>query len=136
LPVDEFSFASEKSMTTCLLIDDSEVVRKVARFIFESMKFEAIEADCGEDALAQCAKAMPDLILLDSYIPAMPTASFLSALRAMPNGDKPYVIYCATENDPGEIARALTGGADDYVLKPFDRESLGKKVAGAGLSPA
>jgi two-component system chemotaxis response regulator CheY len=123
-------------MTTCLLIDDSEIVRKVARYIFESLKFEAIEAESGDDALAECARAMPDAILLDSHIPAMPTAAFLSALRAMPNGDKPLVIFCATENDPGEIARALTGGADDYVLKPFDRDSIGKKITAAGLMPA
>jgi two-component system chemotaxis response regulator CheY len=122
-------------MTTCLLIDDSEVVRRVARHIFESLKFDVIEADSGEGALAECAKAMPDAILLDSHIPAMPTAAFLSALRAMTNGDKPVVIYCATENDPTEIARALTGGADDYVLKPFDRESMSKKITATGLLP-
>jgi two-component system chemotaxis response regulator CheY len=123
-------------MPTCLLIDDSEVVRKVARYIFESLKFDTIEAERGEDGLAHCAKAMPDAILLDSHIPAMPTAAFLSALRAMPNGDKPIVIYCTTENDPAEIARALTGGADDYVLKPFDRESIAKKMSATGLIPA
>jgi two-component system chemotaxis response regulator CheY len=120
-------------MKTCLVIDDSEVVRKVARYIFENLKFETSEAETGQDALDSCAKAMPDAILLDSHIPAMPTAAFLSALRAMPNGDKPVVIYCATENDSTEIARALTAGADDYVLKPFDRESLSKKVTATGL---
>ena len=116
-------------MKTCLVVDDSEVVRKVARYIFENLQFEAGEAETAQDALDRCAKAMPDFILLDSHIPPVPTASFLSALRAMPGGDKPMVIYCATENDPSEIARALSAGADDYVLKPFDRETLGKKLA-------
>ena len=53
----------------------------------------------------------------------------VQALGVFPGGDKPVVIYCATENDPSEIARALSAGADDYVLKPFDRETLGKKLA-------
>lgn len=120
-------------MKTCLIVDDSEVVRKVARHIFEFLKFEALEAGSGEDALDKCAAAMPDAILLDSYIPTMPTMAFLSALRGQSNGKKPVVIYCTTENDATEIARALTAGADDYILKPFDRESLGQKLAATGL---
>jgi two-component system, chemotaxis family, chemotaxis protein CheY len=115
-------------MKTCLVVDDSEVVRKVARYIFEHLQFEAREAETGQEGLDSCAQEMPDTILLDSHIPPMPTAAFLSALRAMPNGDKPVVIYCATENDSTDIARALTAGADDYVMKPFDRESLGPKL--------
>lgn len=120
-------------MKTCLVIDDSEVVRKVARYIFEYLKFETSEAETGQDALNSCAKAMPDAILLDSHIPAMPTASFLASLRGLAGGDKPVVIYCATENDSTEIARALSAGADDYIMKPFDRETLSTKLAAAGL---
>jgi two-component system chemotaxis response regulator CheY len=124
----------EVSMKTCLIVDDSEVVRKVARSIFEGLQLEAHEAGSGQDALDMCAGAMPDLIFLDSHVPGMPTASFLSSLRNLPNGDKPIVIYCATDNDSKDIARALTAGADDYVLKPFDRETLRGKVAACGLA--
>ena len=76
---------------------------------------------------------MPDAILLDSHMPPMATVEFLASLRALANGSKPVVIYCATENDSTEIARALTAGADDYVLKPFDRESLRAKLVATGL---
>jgi two-component system, chemotaxis family, chemotaxis protein CheY len=120
-------------MKTCLVVDDSEVVRKVARRIFEHLKFESTEADSGQDALDYCAKAMPDAILLDSHIPPMSTVEFLASLRALANGSKPVIIYCATENDPTEIARALTAGADDYLLKPFDRDSLRAKLAATEL---
>jgi two-component system chemotaxis response regulator CheY len=119
---------SEVPMKTCLVVDDSEVVRKVARRIFEHLKFESIEAESGQDALDYCAKAMPDAILLDSHIPPMATVDFLASLRTLPNGNKPVIIYCATDNDPTEIARALTAGADDYLLKPFDRDSLRAKL--------
>ena len=123
-------------MRTCLVVDDSEVVRKVARYIFEHLQFVTIEAGSGQEALDQCAREMPDAILLDSHIPPMPTGAFLSALRSMPEGGRPVVIFCTTENDPTEIARALTAGADDYVLKPFDRESLTSKVNASRLEPA
>jgi two-component system chemotaxis response regulator CheY len=76
---------------------------------------------------------MPDAILLDGHLPPMATVEFLSTLRGLSGGDKPVVIYCTTENNSTDIARALSSGADDYVLKPFDRESLRAKLAGTGL---
>jgi two-component system chemotaxis response regulator CheY len=120
-------------MKTCLVVDDSEVVRKVARRIFEHLQFESTEAESGPDALDVCAKAMPDAILLDSHIPPMATIDFLTSLRALANGHMPVIIYVATDNDPAEIAQALAAGADDYLLKPFDRESLRAKLAATGL---
>jgi two-component system chemotaxis response regulator CheY len=76
---------------------------------------------------------MPDAILLDWQMPAMGSVEFLSTLRAMPNGGKPLVIYCATENNSRDIALALSSGADDYILKPFEHEAIRAKLAAAGL---
>jgi two-component system chemotaxis response regulator CheY len=120
-------------MKTCLIVDDSEVVRKIARRIFAHLKIEAAEAETGHDALDLCAKSMPDAILLDSHIPPMATVEFLNSLRALGNGSKPVVIYCATENDPADIASALRAGADDYLLKPFDRASLRAKFVATNV---
>jgi two-component system chemotaxis response regulator CheY len=120
-------------MKTCLVVDDSDIVRKVAGRILESLNFEASEAGDGQAALDSCKASMPEAILLDCQMPAMGTTDFLTSLRAMEDGGKPIVIYCATENDNGDITRALTAGADDYVLKPFDRESIRAKLAACGL---
>lgn len=120
-------------MKTCLVVDDSEVVRKVARSIFERLELETGEAEDCQEALDSCAKAMPDAILLDCHLPGMGTVEFLASLRALANGDKPIVIYVATENNSSEIMRALSAGADDYVMKPFDRESLRAKLAANGV---
>jgi two-component system, chemotaxis family, chemotaxis protein CheY len=120
-------------MKTCLVVDDSEVVRKVARHIFELLKLETKEAGSGQEGLDACAAAMPDAILLDSHLPPMATVEFLTTLRARHGGDKPIVIYCTTENSPGDIARALSSGADDYIMKPFDRDSLRAKLLATGL---
>jgi two-component system chemotaxis response regulator CheY len=121
-------------MKTCLVVDDSEVVRKVACSIFEALQLEASEAEGGQEALDFCARAMPDAILLDCHLPAsMGTVEFMASLRALAGGDKPVVIYCTTENNSTEIMRALSAGADDYIMKPFDRESLRAKLAAGGL---
>ena len=120
-------------MKTCLVVDDSDIVRKVARRILEILNFQATEAEDGQQALDSCKVAMPEAILLDCQMPHMGSTDFLTSLRALEEGGKPIVIYCATENDTGDISRALTAGADDYVMKPFDRETIRAKLAAAGL---
>jgi two-component system, chemotaxis family, chemotaxis protein CheY len=120
-------------MRTCLVVDDSNVVRKVARRVFEILKFDVCEAGDGQEGLDLCQAAMPDAILLDGHLPVMASSEFLSSLRAMRDGRKPVVIFCTSENDRGEIARALSAGADDYVLKPFNRETIRAKLVTAGI---
>jgi two-component system, chemotaxis family, chemotaxis protein CheY len=121
-------------MRTCLVVDSSNVVRKVACRIFESMQFVTGEAETGPQAMEKCMAAMPDAILLDGHMPDVVVTEFLASLRALPNGSKPTILYCTTENDSSELARALSAGADEYVLKPLDRESIRLKLASAGLN--
>ena len=78
-------------MRTCLVVDDSRVIRKVARRILEDMGFEIAEAADGMEALAWCRAAMPDAILLDWNMPVMNGIDFLRRLRGEPNGEKPTV---------------------------------------------
>ena len=120
-------------MKYCLVIDDSEVIRKVALQLIKDLALEGRDADNGQDALALCAENMPDVILLDWHMPLLTGNEFLVSLRSQPNGHKPVIFYCTTENDPLDIARALAAGADDYILKPYDRESIKLKFQEAGL---
>jgi two-component system chemotaxis response regulator CheY len=123
-------------MKTCLVIDDSGVVRKVARRILEKLNLEISEAESGQQALEQCQQAMPDAIILDFHMPGMGTVEFLSTLRGLANGKKAFVVYCTTENDTADITRTISAGADDYIIKPFDRQSLRTKLVAAGLVDA
>jgi two-component system, chemotaxis family, chemotaxis protein CheY len=123
-------------MKTCLIVDDSSVVRKVAARILENLKIVTSEAESGLQALDQCQQDMPDAIILDYHMPGMGTVEFLSTLRGLTNGKDPFVVYCTTENDTADISRAIAAGADDYVIKPFDREALRSKLAAAGLVKA
>ena len=120
-------------MKSCLVVDDSRVIRKVARRILEDLGFETAEAADGAQALAWCRAAMPDAVLLDWNMPVMDGLAFLRALRQEEGGRKPVVVFCTVENDLEHISRALEAGADEYIMKPFDSEILESKFAEAGL---
>lgn len=120
-------------MKHCLIVDDSSVIRKVARRILESLEFEVTEAAEGEQALKACATRMPDAVLLDWSMPVMDGYDFLKSLRRLPGGEKPKVVFCTTENDVAHIARAIHAGADEYIMKPFDKEIMTTKFQQVGL---
>ena len=87
----------------------------------------------GAEALEKCRKTLPAAVLLDWNMPNMDGIQFLRTLRKMAGGDKPKVVFCTTENDVGSIARALHAGADEYIMKPFDKEIVAAKLQQVGL---
>ena len=120
-------------MKTCLIVDHSSVIRKVARRILEGVSFHIVEAEDGEKALDVCRRELPDAVLLDWNMPVMDGYEFLRNLRRMPGGDKPKVVFCTTENDVAHIARALHAGANEYIMKPFDKDIVTAKFQEIGL---
>jgi two-component system, chemotaxis family, chemotaxis protein CheY len=120
-------------MKTCLVVDDSSVIRKVARRILEGLDFEIVEAENGEEAIETCKRQLPDAILLDWNMPKMDGYDFLRVLRRLPGGDGPKVVFCTTENDVAHIARALHAGANEYIMKPFDKDIVEAKFQEVGL---
>lgn len=120
-------------MKTCLIVDDSSVVRKVAARIVKELGFSCIEAENGQVAYDACQDNMPDAVLLDWNMPIMSGVEFLEKLREMQNGDHPKVVFCTTENDVSHIQRAIHSGANEYIMKPFDSEIIESKFAQIGL---
>ena len=120
-------------MPYCLVVDDSRVVRKVARRIVEDLGFSCEEAEAGQKAYDSCVQKMPDAILLDWNMPVMSGIEFLEKLRQMPSGKTPKVIFCTTENDMAHIQRAMNAGANEYIMKPFDSEIIESKFTQIGL---
>lgn len=120
-------------MKTCLLVDDSRVVRKVARKILEELGFDCSEAEDGQQAMMSCAGSMPDAILLDWNMPVMNGIEFLKRLRKMTGGTAPTVVFCTTENDLARIQEALAEGANEYIMKPFDSDIIEMKLQQVGL---
>ena len=105
----------------------------VARKILEEMNFRVVEAEDGKVALEHCKEEMPDSVLLDWNMPVMDGMEFLIELRKLPKGADPIVVFCTTENDLDHIQRAITAGANEYIMKPFDSEILQAKFSQVGL---
>jgi two-component system chemotaxis response regulator CheY len=120
-------------MRTCLVVDDSSVIRKIARRILEELNFQIVEAEDGEKALEACRRALPDAVLLDWNMPVMDGYEFLGHLRRMPGGETPKVVFCTTENGMDHISRALDAGANEYIMKPFDKDIVAAKFQEVGL---
>ncbi|NFV78748.1 response regulator [Magnetospirillum aberrantis] len=120
-------------MKSCLIVDDSKVIRMVARKILHELSFTTVEAEDGQQALDRCKEALPDAVLLDWNMPVMNGIDFLRELRKLPGGDKPVVVFCTTENDIDHIQEAITAGANEYIMKPFDSEILQAKFSQVGL---
>lgn len=118
---------------TCLVVDDSRVVRKVARRILEAKGFTVTEAEDGQAALDSCRSKLPDCVLLDWNMPVMDGLTFLKALRQEFGPDNPAVVFCTTENDMPHIEAAILSGAQEYIMKPFDEDILTGKLAQVGL---
>ncbi|MFN7029400.1 MAG: response regulator [Sphingopyxis sp.] len=121
---------------SCLVVDDSKVIRKVARHILESMAFAVEEAADGQEALTFCRTNRPDVILLDWNMPVMSGMEFLGAFNDLDYGheERPRVVFCTTENSIDHIRAAIEAGADEYVMKPFDRETLEGKLQLVGVA--
>jgi two-component system chemotaxis response regulator CheY len=120
-------------MKNFLVVDDSRVIRNVARRILEALNFKVEEASDGQQALDACKRALPDAVLLDWNMPVMDGIQFLRALRALPGGEAPIVLFCTTETELTKIQTAMEAGANEYIMKPFDSEIVESKLAQVGL---
>lgn len=118
----------------CLVVDDSRVVRKVARRIVEGIGFSCEEAEDGQKAYDFCQNQMPEAILLDWNMPIMSGIEFLEKLRALEGVEQPKVIFCTTENNMEHITRAINAGANEYIMKPFDADIIESKFEQVGLT--
>jgi two-component system chemotaxis response regulator CheY len=105
----------------------------LARRILETLDFEIFEATDGQEALEACLTEMPDAILLDWNMPVMNGIDFLRNLRVSAGGEAPVVVFCTTENDMSHIVEAMQAGANEYIMKPFDKEIIEAKFTQVGL---
>jgi two-component system chemotaxis response regulator CheY len=121
-------------MKHCLVVDDSRVIRTVARRILEELSYSVAEAEDGMTGLRACREKMPDLIFLDWNLPSMKGLEFIKSVRGQQDGGHPVILFCTTESDPDDIANAMAAGANEYLMKPFDGSAVAAKLAGIGAS--
>jgi two-component system chemotaxis response regulator CheY len=111
-------------MKRCMFVDDSSVIRKVAKRILNGPDMILVEAGSGLDAIEMCQADMPDIVVIDSALPDLPTADVIRRIRAIPSAVVPHIAVCLTEIDVAAIMRAKRAGAQSYLLKPFNRAQL------------
>jgi len=122
------------AMKTCIVVDDADVVRRIARRMLEREGLTVVEAESGTKALQICRERMPDLILLDLHMPIMEGTDFLKLLRQEKDGGIPKVIICTIEYDVEQINAAMQEGANAYLLKPFDSSTLMEALSEVGIA--
>ncbi len=120
-------------MATCLIADDSKIIRMVLAKIMTNLGFDVIEAEDGEDVVKQWRKTPLDLIIMDWRLPVMEGIDVLYMIRSNVKMQQPKILFCSSLNDEAKIREALQGGADDYIMKPFDEEIIESKITMLGL---
>ena len=112
-----------------LIIDDSRAVRAFIRPILHDLGFQTLDAANGQEALDLVAQ-YPDIriILVDWNMPVMDGLQFIRAVRADHNHDDIKIVMVTTETESEQMNRAITAGANEYVMKPFTRDVLVAKL--------
>ncbi|RWF54743.1 MAG: response regulator [Mesorhizobium sp.] len=111
-------------MKRCMFIDDSSVIRKVAKRILGGSDMLVIEAARGFDAVEMCTADMPDIIVVDGALPDMQAEDVIRRVRAMEGPIRPQILISLVEVNVASIMRAKRAGAQGYLLKPFNRPQL------------
>ena len=115
-------------MRTCLVVDDSSVIRKVARRILEGLDFQIVEAEDGEKALAMAQDRRPDLILMDVQIPLLDGYEVTRRLKADPALRNIPIIVVTSYALSGDESKARAAGCNAYVSKPYSTRQLLAKI--------
>jgi two-component system chemotaxis response regulator CheY len=121
-------------MKRCMFVDDSSVIRKVARRILGGPDMLVVEASSGFEALEMCVADMPDIIVVDGALPDISAEEFIRRVRALQSPIVPQIAICLLEVDLGAIMRAKRAGAQGYLLKPFNRAQLLEKFRVLGAA--
>ena len=121
-----------------LVVDDSRSMRTIVARILEGLGVdEIIQADNGVVALEmlETADQLPDIALVDWHMPLMNGFEFVCAARQRAEWRSMTIMMVTTENEHGQIVKALAAGASDYLIKPFTPDTLVDKLSLLGLNP-
>ena len=120
-----------------LVVDDSRSMRAILSKQLKDLGFQVVEADGGAAALRALNEQGPfELMLLDWNMPEMDGCEVLSLIRSEPKYKNMRVMMVTTESEMSQVAVALEAGANEYLMKPFDRNSLVEKLVLLGMDPA
>ncbi len=109
-------------MQRLMIADTSDVVRKVGKRILSELGFMVLEAATDREGIRRCAEEMPNILIVDAAMEG--AIDLITTVRGMPNGNSVRIYYCVIEADLKKMMVGKRAGANDFLLKPFDRKIL------------
>jgi two-component system, chemotaxis family, chemotaxis protein CheY len=112
-----------------LILDDSRTLRRILGDMLRRLGFEVTEAADGREALVLLGQAaLPDVVLVDWNMPTMNGLEFVQAVRAQDRLRDLPLMMVTTETEMDQMATALAAGANEYLMKPFDKDAVAEKL--------
>jgi two-component system, chemotaxis family, chemotaxis protein CheY len=117
-----------------LIVDDSRPIRRIESEILSELGFETDGAGNGREALERLeSQPLPDVVLVDWNMPEMDGLEFITHVRRDKRFSALTLLMVTTETETDQMLRALTAGADEYLMKPFQKEGLIDKLRLVGV---
>jgi two-component system chemotaxis response regulator CheY len=124
----------EEIQVRAIIVDDSRAIRSILRGMLSELGFEVHEAGDGNEGLQRLGElGRADLALVDWNMPVMNGLEFVRAVRSDPKLDEMRVMMVTTESDVSRMCEVITEGANEYVMKPFDRDVIRQKLELMGM---
>ena len=118
-----------------LVIDDSRTTRTIISRLLKALDYETIEAADGHEALRVLASGeLPGIAFVDWHMPEMSGIEFVQIVRADRRCDGMRIVMVTSENELDRVSEALAAGANEYLMKPFNRAALEEKIALLGAA--
>jgi len=112
-----------------LIIDDSRVLRRLLGDMLRHIGFEVREANNGREGMEQLRlRPMPDVVLVDWNMPVMNGLQFVEAVRSQDEFSQLPIMMVTSETEFARVETAITAGANEYVMKPFDQDVIAEKL--------
>jgi len=119
-----------------LVVDDSKAMRIILRNALQGAGFEVVEAEHGAGGLKKLAQTGPvELATVDWNMPEMNGLEFVRAVRSNSTYTGMRLMMVTTETEFSQLDKALSAGANEYLMKPFTRDHLLSKLAILGFGP-
>lgn len=118
-------------MVACLIVEDNPVHWVLTKNLVKKMGYqEVIVCENGVEALEYCRNhPIPELILLDGYMPEMDGLEFLAKFKEVPKYEVAYIVFCSSVTDQDYLDKVMQLGVDRYVPKPLNTEVLVKAIS-------
>ena len=120
-----------------LVVDDKKAVRDIINYTLRNAGYAVLEAEDGWAALKTLAESPVNAVVLDVMMPKIDGYEVVRRVRQMSEAAKQIpIIMCTAKDTRNDIVNALKAGADDYIVKPFSKDTLLGKVRKHAGDPA